>query len=128
MAKVYQEIASKIIAMRNCLNNGNGEWHERHRDAIENIMREYMPRGSGFDAGTQFDICDHVDANRERLEFSTSFHHMNESGMYDGWTEHKVIVTPSFAGFDLRVTGRDRNGIKDYIAETFHNALERAVA
>jgi len=128
MTKVYQAIASKIAAMRNCLDNGNGEWFTRHRDAIDNIMREHMPRGSGFDAGTEFDVCDHVDDNRERLVFTTSFHHMNETGFYDGWTDHKVIVTPSFAGFDLRVTGRDRNGIKEHIADTFHHALERAVA
>ncbi len=127
MAKVYQEIASKIQAMRNCFNHDNVEWFTRHSDAIDNIVRYYLPSGSGFDAGTQFDACAHVDDNRERLEFQTAFHHMHESGMYRGWTEHKVIVTPSFAGFDLKVTGRDRNGIKDFIAECFHYALEQDV-
>ena len=126
MAQIYQALASKVTAMRNCLDNGNGEWHERHHDAIRAIVREFMPRGSGFDAGTRFDACEHVDSKRERLVFQTAFHHMNDAGYYDGWTQHSVIVTPSFSGFDLRVTGPNRNDIKDYIADCFHDALSRA--
>lgn len=125
--QVYQAIARKIEAMRNCNKSGNGEWFTRHNDAIDAIMREHMPRGSGFDCGTEFDVWEHVDNWRDKLVFSTSFHHMNETGYYDGWTDHKVIVSPSLShGFTLRVTGRDRNGIKEYIADTFHNALSAA--
>jgi len=53
---------------------------------------------------------------------------MGGNGMYSGWSQHKVIVTPSLiCGFDIRVTGRDRNQVKDYIAETFHHALSYVV-
>lgn len=128
MTQVYQAIASKIEAMRNCNASGNGEWFTRHHDAIDNIVREYMPSGSGFDAGTQFDACDHVDNARERLTFVTQFHHMDEHGYYDGWTDHRVIITPSLArGFDIRVTGRNRNDIRDYIADVFHAALSATI-
>ena len=48
---------------------------------------------------------------------------MNEYGAYVGWTEHDVIVTPAFDGFNLRVTGRDRNQIKEYIGDVFHTWL-----
>ena len=48
---------------------------------------------------------------------------MSETGFYDGWTEHKVIVTPSFAGIDLRITGRNRNDIKDHIHDCFSSIL-----
>jgi hypothetical protein len=37
-------------------------------------------------------------------------------------------VTPIFGGFDIRVTGRNRNDIKDYIAETFDSALNQDIA
>lgn len=125
--EVYQAIALKIQAMRNCNKSGNGEWFTRHHDAIDNILRDYLPSGSGFDAGTQFDVCEHVDNGRDELRFTTSFHHMNETGFYDGWTEHNVIIRPNLShGFTLRVTGRDRNGIKEYIADTFHHALKMA--
>ncbi len=60
----------------------------------------------------------------ELLEFKTAFHHMDENGCYDGWTEHTVTVTPSLIHeFTVKVSGRDRNEIKSYIAETFQHAL-----
>jgi hypothetical protein len=84
---------------------------------------ETAPSGSGFDNGTQIDR-DRSDV----LIFSTSFHHMDEAGGYDGWTEHTVRVKPSLAwGFDLTVSGRDRNGIKDYIADVFSPWLNEMV-
>ena len=88
------------------------------------LVREYMPSGSGFDAGTELviDVCDD-----STLVFKTAFHHMDEHGGYDGWTEHKVKVTAEFGGFDIYVGGRDRNQIKDYIADTFYYALNQEV-
>ena len=79
-----------------------------------------LPHGSGFDCGSEF-LPD--DSKRNRLVFKTSFHHMNDSEMYDGWTEHNVIVTPTFGGFDIRVSGVNRNEIKEYIGDMFHEAL-----
>ncbi len=56
--------------------------------------------------------------------FSTSFHHMNDGGMYDGWTEHAVTVKPSLAyGIVLKIGGRNRNDIKDRIHEEFQHTL-----
>jgi hypothetical protein len=52
---------------------------------------------------------------------------MNDTGYYDGWTEHTVTVTPSFSGINIRVSGRNRNDIKDYIHETFSYALRSDV-
>lgn len=93
-----------------------------HADDIMDELRQFVcmtaPSGSGFNNGTQL-----LTAKPLRLEFGTAFHHMHENGYYDGWTQYKVIVTPSFNGFDLKVTGRDRNGIKDYIADVFYNWL-----
>jgi hypothetical protein len=119
--KVYQEIANRFQAMLNCEKSGNVEWLEKHEDAITDICKNVMPSGSGFDSGTQFNDDE---SKPERLVFETGFHHMNDAGYYDGWTMHKVIVTPSLVyGFTIRVTGRDKRQIKDYIAECFHSAL-----
>ncbi|MFU1607363.1 hypothetical protein ACM25O_13340 [Sulfitobacter pontiacus] len=52
---------------------------------------------------------------------------MNPAGMYDGWTTHKAILTPVFGSYALRLTGKDRAGIKDYIAETLGAALDARV-
>ena len=118
--KLYQAIASKLTAMANC---GNIEWLERH-EAAATALAEHLPSGSGFDRGS---FIDFEASKPNKLVIITSYHHM-ENGFYVGWTEHKIIVTPSLAnGFDIRVTGRDRNGIKDYIGEVFHSALAAEV-
>lgn len=119
--KVVEAIASRVHAMLSCQASGNTEWFEKHGDAADALVKDHLPRGSGFDNGT---TLDNVRSRADRLVFNTSFHHMDENGYYDSWTDHSVIVTPSFlGGFDLRVTGRDRDDIKEYIAQCFHDAL-----
>ena len=89
---------------------------------IEKCIKSYFPYGSGFDSGTElvFDI-----STPEKLCFKTSFHHMNENGYYDGWTDHTVIVKSSLVfGFDFKITGKNRNDIKEYITDCFNNSLE----
>lgn len=117
---LYQLIARSAIAAANAGASQNWEWRDRHNIRIEQLVKQFMPSGSGFDGGTHFD---HNKSHHERLVFVTSYHHMNTHGFYEGWSHHTVIVTPAFDGFNLRVTGRDRNGIKEYIAETFHYCL-----
>jgi hypothetical protein len=122
---IYQHIASALVAIGNCRRNGNTEWEERHRERIEKMVREHLPSGGGFDSGTSFD---EDSSSADRLVFDTSFHHMHESGMYDGWTDHQVVVKPSLAfGFTLRITGKDRNGIKEYLADCFDLSLRTII-
>jgi hypothetical protein len=121
---VIYQIASAYIARENCRKSGNALWLERHEDKIERLVSDHLPHGSGFDSGTKFDW---ESSTPKRLVFQTSFHHMNENGFYDGWTKHQVSVTPGFCGLDLVIGGRDRNEIKDYIAEVFHSALSAEV-
>jgi len=114
---IFQEISICLGALENGRRSGNSLWIERWTERIENIVRNELPSGSGFDSGTTLNF---EKSTPNKLVFDTSFHHMNDVGIYDGWTEHSVIVTPDLSvGFDLRVTGRDRNEIKDYIADTF---------
>ncbi len=112
--------------MENCRRSGNSEWLASHTATIDSLVKDFMPSGSGIDCGTKFDwdasSCERQAAGEypSRLVFLFSFHHMNENGMYDGWTEHKAIVRPSLQfGFSLTITGRNRNGIKEYLHEVF---------
>ena len=115
------KLAQLIDAYSRCIETGNIEWRDRHEERIESLVKEHMPSGSGFDSGTYLDFDK---STGENLVFNTSFRHTNDSGMYDGWTDHEVIVTPSLMfGYSLRVTGKDKNGIKDYICECFHYSL-----
>lgn len=122
---LYSELASALDARKRCAESGNDEWFNKWTERIKALVDE-MPSGSGFDSGTQLDEdASHAD----KLVFNTAYHHMNDGGCYDGWTEHTVTVTPSFQfGFHLRVTGRDRNDIKSYIVDCFSEALARKVS
>jgi len=121
MEKVYRTLAGLMAARANCKRSGNREWYDRHSTLLACLVANHLPRGSGIDAGTTLDVDR---STPERLVFVTSFHHMNGSGFYDGWTEHEVIVTPSLHHeIRLRITGRDRNDIKDYLHEIFSAAL-----
>lgn len=122
-APLIQRFASLLLALQNCRTSGNTEWEARHTTTLDNLARHLLPSGSGIDAGVTLDV---LASTPERVVFRTSFHHINDEGMYDGWTDHQVIVTPSLAfGFKLRVTGRDRNEIKGYLAELFQDVLSR---
>jgi hypothetical protein len=118
---IYKILASTVAAWINCLEKGNFEWYAKHENSIEKIMKENAPHGSGFDSGTGLL---YKESTGEKLVFSTSYHHMNENGMYDGWTEHIITVLPSLSfGFNLKISGRNRNDIKDYIHEVFYTFL-----
>ncbi len=122
--KTFQYIASLLQAVKTCQERNNTEWEGRHMESISAFMKN-APSGSGFDSGTKLD---EAKSNQNKLVFTTSFHHMNEGGFYDGWTEHEVIVTPSLtSGFNLRITGRNRNEIKEYVEDVFSSWLDEVV-
>lgn len=84
-------------------------------------VRKHAPSGSGFDTGTTLVI---ERCNASRLVFGTEFHHMNECGYYSGWSKHTVTCRATFSGSPTwSISGRDRDGIKDHIADTFHHWL-----
>jgi hypothetical protein len=123
---LYREIATCVDAMHNCIKNQEQsphlvEWVGRHRERAEWMAKEYLPSGSGIDSGTTVDVAA---STSDKLVLNTAFHHMNERGYYDGWTEHTVTVRPSLMHeITLSISGRDRNDIKDYLHEIFHQAL-----
>ena len=113
MATLASKIASTLIAIENC-----------QRDGKLHALEDSLPSGSGIDGGTKIDKSSKPD----RLILTMSFHHMDETGTYDGWTEHAIIVKPSLAfGVDIKITGRDKNGIKEYLAEVYQDALTQTV-
>ena len=125
---LYRELASLLAARDNCLKSDNSdstEWLDKHTASMEYMAENYMPSGAGIDCGTKLDL---VASKPNRLVFTFSFHHMNDNSMLYRWTEHTLIVTPSLtSGIDLRITGRDRNQVKDYLYETYHWALTQEV-
>ena len=112
------ELLEAIAQNARLLVSDNPAWIEAAEERQERIVN-LLPSGSGFDSGTKLES-----ATNKKIVFSTSFHHMDENGYYCGWTDHKVVVQADFVGgFDLTVSGRNRNNIKEYIADTFCNML-----
>lgn len=133
--KLYARLAGLIVARHNCIKHVSEtkdttereraqEWKLKHEEAIIRLVKRYMPSGSGFDNGTTIDL--NV-SNKDRLVFDTSFHHMDENGFYDGWTEHCIRVYPAFDNVRMTITGQDKNNIKEYIYEVFDTALNTEV-
>ena len=115
---LYQLIARAGNAANYCARNGNGEWQQAWQELLEQC-EELLPSGSGFDAGTSI-----VEASSERIVLKTAYHHLDGNGNYDGWTEHTVTVVPDLAfGFRLRISGRNKNDVKEYITDVFDQAL-----
>lgn len=122
---VYEILFSALTAWNNCENGNtlNPNMAKAWDAYIDDLVKEHLPSGSGVDNGTKLDR--ETSVRRGMLVLDTAFHHMNEHGMYDGWTEHTIFVKPSFVGkIEIhKVDGRDRNQIKDYLADLYHQAL-----
>ena len=119
---LYRLIARAGVAADNCAKHGNTEWQQVWEELLEKC-EELLPSGSGFDAGTTIEY-----ASSSKIVLQTSFHHMDEHGYYDGWTEHVITVIPDLVnGFDLRISGRNKNNVKEYIADVFFDVLRQEV-
>ena len=60
-----------------------------------------------------------------KIVIQCDFHHMNENGYYDGWSYHTVIITPCLGyDYDIKVTGRDKGEIKDYLGNLIYEAVD----
>lgn len=133
---VYKKLASEIERAIRCRNEAenpnefNRELRaENARDAMAQanwIASNLLPSGSGVDSGTSID-WDKTKPNR--IVLNTDYHHMDEYGHYSGWSDHQIIVTPDLASeIAIRVTGRDRNNIKEYLAEMYQSDLTESMS
>jgi len=120
--KLYAEIASMVQARENCQESRNEEWFDRHTDRLRFIERNCLPSGSGIDSGCQIDLGR---SKPDRVILTLGFHHVNQDGYYDEWTHHDVVITPSLQfGYNLRITGRNRNDIKNCLHDTLSVCLD----
>jgi hypothetical protein len=121
---LYKAIAMTLDAYNRCIETKNTEWEEKHYETLAKL-NSYLPSGSGIDNGTELD---EEKSSSEKLVFHFGFHHMNEGGMYDGWTQHTLTVKPSlYFDIELKISGPNRNDIKEYLHETYHAALTEEV-
>jgi len=116
--KAYKMLASYLNDFRNCCSMGS---ESRHRYHIEKLIDSTAPRGSGIDNGTKISIDDCTD---DKMVFTFEFHHRNEDGSYCGWESYKLIVRPDFQGINLKIIGKNKNYVKDYLYDVYRDWLE----
>ena len=102
-------------------NNPNAQWGDIARTRLDELVN-MLPSGSGIDCGTKL-----VSASATKIVLECSFHHMDEHGYYDGWTEHRITVRPTFDSLDIHISGRNRNDIKEYLHEVYALALSELI-
>lgn len=122
--KFYEFCAMKLSAIRNCQKSGNTEWLEKHTEDLENACKQYLPSGSGFDCGTEFDL--HESNPDECLVFYFDWHRMDEHGCYDGWQTFRVNVTPAFHGVNIDIQEQCENPEKadEYFYDVFYSLAD----
>ena len=108
------------------------DWHKQVNDEYmgeceDRIykLEQLLPSGSGIDSGCKIDV---EKSSSDKVVINFSWHHLDENGYYDGWTDHKLIVKPKLSGdFDLTITGRDKGYIKDYLYDLFDTELRQII-
>lgn len=112
---------SEIAQAIRFLNSTHADTIARGRDALDEINVR-LPRGSGLDARVE---VDEQKSSPSKIIIYLEYHHLNEGGYYDGWTRHKVTVIPCFInGYEMKVSGPNRNEIKTYLYDLFNNVFE----
>lgn len=112
-----QALEAAYTARDNCQRAGNKKWKDLWDERMEQLT-ELLPHGSGFDSGTHI-----LTITPTFVVFKTAFHHMDDNGGYDRWTEHYVKAISLLSGFKVIVSGMNYREIKDYIGEVFYHLL-----
>lgn len=131
---VIQQINNIVATIAYWEKKGNDEVADTWRDKLEDIEREKLPSGSGFNAGTQ--ISGRSKPNKIILE--TGFLHHDEYGGELGWTEHLITITPDLThDFNIKIrTIEDKrckkeslrgNGFLEYMETEFRDELKESM-
>jgi hypothetical protein len=113
--KLYQKIA-RVASQKN--------WAKRTKELA--LLKELLPNGDGIRRQLDCEIL--LKSTEKRIVIGTTYWHPNDSyetsrGTGQG-TVHQIIIKPSFEGeIAIRVTGKNVNNVKEYLHDTFREAL-----
>ena len=121
--KVYQQLARLVDR------NPTGEYLDSKNEQMEDLVKNYLPSGSGFDG----DISIDEKSTDKKIILHVEYHHMNDNGFYDGWSTFKVIITASMAyNYSMQVKGESvvrkyfyHVGFDDFVISVFRDCLDK---
>lgn len=112
----FDYIVSKVAQF--CAGNSDAELE------LDRFMYNYAPSGAGINRGTKinWEASGNPAQPGRAVVLDVSFDHMNEHGYYTRETDHQIKIRPVllYGPFDLQVTGRNYNGIKEYLADVYY--------
>jgi hypothetical protein len=116
---LYRELATLVQARKTCAESAtHQDWFQKHSETIKRLVSNHL---------AQYRI-DLNESHADKLVFYGNESQFTEDGVEDGYTSHTVIVKPSLTfGFTLRITGHDRNDVKEHIAQLFNAQLREDV-
>jgi hypothetical protein len=105
--KLYQKIA-RVASQKN--------WAKRTKELA--LLKEYLPNGNGSRRQQGLSVI-LLESTEKRIVIDTTYWHETGQG-----TVHQIIIKPSFEGeIATRVTGKNVNNVKEYLQDTFREAL-----
>ena len=121
--KVYQKMARLVDW------NPTGSYIISKNEQMEDLVKNYLPSGSGFDG----DISIDERSTDEKIIIRVEYHHMDTNGFYDGWSTFKVIITASMAyNYCMQVKGESvvrkyfyHVGFDDFVISVFRDCLDK---
>ena len=72
-----------------------------------------FPIGSGICNTEVISVTD------KKIVIGFSYQHYNDNGYHEGYTNHECRITAKFDDFNIYISGRNKNDIKDYLHELF---------
>lgn len=107
--KLYQKIA-RVASQKNTPKKG--------KELA--LLQELLPIGNGIEK----ECVILLKSTEKRIVIDTAYWHPNDSYETSRWTDHQIVITPSFEGeINIRITGKNENNVKDYLHHIFHEAL-----
>ena len=114
--KLYQKIA-RVASQKN----------SPQKEKELTLLQELLPNGNGI--RRQLKCVISLKSTKERIVIDTSYCHSNYSDERSRWTEHQVVITPSFEGeIGIRIAGKNVNNLKKYLDDVFREALMKEYA
>lgn len=116
---VVVALAAALASLRDA-ENSRPQAREQWRAHLENLAREFLPKGPAMPNGTQVDL---EDSSPNRIVLLTNHKHVG-GAQGTSWTHYRIVVEPSFLqGFSLAISGRDEGDVMEQIEEALRDAL-----
>jgi len=113
-----RNVGQLMGAIEGCLVQNRAEWQAKHEHTLRQFVRETAPCGQTW-YSTGLNI---KKSSTTQLVFRGAFRHE------DRWTEHTITVKPNFGlGFTFKISGLNKNDVKDCLKEMFTNWLSSEV-